>query len=169
MASRAATVAYLRKRATCGRAVERLDERAKSKETCAIDLVVDNSAVAHVIRRGLSTNPHATEMLCRLNQVVPLERIRVHQVLSEDNAADPLTRGKSLDERRNLASQGVVRQSLNGWPKVAMTTRPRPTSHEEDLEYEWDEELDALLDVADDVSTDPDSMQRCPPEGPYVV
>jgi len=78
----------------------------------------------------------------------------VHTVLSEGNAADPLTRNKPLDNRRNRATVEAVRESLGGWPKTVLPKRPRDKSHEEDLEYEWDEELDDMLDVNEDVPYD---------------
>jgi len=134
------------------RAIESLDKRVQQDESVAVDLVVDNTAVAHVIRRGLSTNHHASELLCRMHRHLPLERVRVHTVPSEANAADPLTRGRPIDMKRNLASVAAVTSSLAGWPKTLATMRQRDTGHEDDVEDSYEAEIDAALDLDDDVA-----------------
>lgn len=105
-----------------------------------IHIAVDNSAACFVLRRGLSLNDVANEMLARVFAAVSPDKLRVTHIRSADNAADPLTRYKELDKSRNKASLDRLAEAESGWPKKQPPSSSfnRGTTHDDDGESDSD-------------------------------
>jgi hypothetical protein len=103
-----------------------------------IHLAVDNSAACFVLRRGLSLNASANEMLQRVFKVVTLQRLQVSLIRSADNAADPLTRQRPLDNLRNQATLERMSEAESGWPKTKCQPAPFISTDDADGESDSD-------------------------------
>jgi hypothetical protein len=113
-----------------------------------IHLAVDNSAAGFVIRRGLSLNSAANEMLSRIFAVISPQQIQVTHIRSCDNAADPLTRGLSVNVGRNMMSIQRMLESEAGWPKT--TANPAKYVRGADDDGESDADTDVTRHREDD-------------------
>jgi hypothetical protein len=108
-----------------------------------IMIAVDNTAVCHVLRRGLSKVTTANQMLNQIFGILRHECIQVVSIPSEANAADPLTRDSALNAARNLASWSAITRALSGAsrqymakPFVADASQQDGFRHTEDEEEE---------------------------------
>jgi hypothetical protein len=107
-------------------------------------IAVDNTAVAHVLRRGLSSVADANALLQRVYDKVRPEAIRVVTIPSRENAADPLTRHRPLCEQRNADSWNALVRSESGADR--QTFNPNAYVPTEEDEFFRHREEDAIFD-----------------------
>jgi hypothetical protein len=117
-------------------------------------MAIDNTAVCHILRRGLSKVTVANEMLDGIFGILPHDCIQVVSIPSEVNAADPLTRNRPLDAHRNQASWTAITRSLSGASRQFMAnpyvTHPDQRDGFRHIEEEDDHFLEHLVPELDD-------------------
>jgi len=133
-------------------AVRGLEAAGSMRPAGFVHLGIDNSAAGFVLRRGLSQVEVANEMLERAYAAIPLQHLRVTQLMSVDNAADPLTRGKQLNDQQLERVCEVLTRAETGWNRTGMNnaqyvengTRNGDTFQVRHAEKEVDDEVEYL-------------------------
>ena len=129
-------------------------------EAVSCHLGVDNTAAAFAIKRGLSGSDGANALLERIFACFPMHAIEVTTILSAENAADPLTRGRLLDPVRNCATARVMKNAIAGWEKTENGNRYRDPAddsetEEQDLRHAEDD-ADAIFASFDEPEEEED-------------
>lgn len=122
-----------------------------------IHIVVDNTAVAGVLRRCYSSNAKATEMLKGLKA-----RVRAIVVPSEVNVADSPSRNTRIEENRRIRTWRAFQGDDEGRREGNAQRHPNLSSgtlrHEEDIEGFDDDLLMDTLPTSYDFTPDDDEI-----------
>ena len=100
-----------------------------------------------------SAKAEANEMLKRIFKAMPRARLLTTTIRSEDNAADPLTRGKPLCNDRLERSLKCALDAERGWTK----TEVKPKYHSTHEQHS-DSDLDASHAEEDEDEANLDSL-----------
>ena len=115
-------------------------EKAAEVGYDSVHIAVDNTAAGFVISRGYSKVKYANELLRRIFRAVPQSHIIATHIRSIDNAADPLTRGRPLNDTRTTASWSCLLEAEKGWPKTQEKPEFRTNSTGGDSESDSEDE-----------------------------
>lgn len=104
-------------------------------EQLHIRLGIDNAAVFHAISRGYSAIDTTAELLLEMRAILRAHRslLSVYLLRSEDNAADPASRNRQVDEEaarscRAVMARAQIQEAMEGLRTNTYNERKTPTA-----------------------------------------